>query len=293
MFCYYIDHEILSPYKIAKLKTSMNEKILDVDEHKEVFLSTCHRLELYTNFALRASAFKQSIGVEPHLEENVSQRLECIASGRKSQLLGERAIYFQTQKRFTNLPIENPYYHIGHNALTRANEYREKHNFYAAHDYENIIFSLLQPSCSTLFIVGCGMLGQMVARASPDHGISRTILITRDPKRRKKRLKRINFQCQEIYSFRSLPPEVTQSKFSCFIATDSISDDYRSKILQLVNHKNNDLTVNMSALPFLDGVLRKERYVTMYDDEYLNKVNHSNFLTKARLSNLLCSKNAK
>ncbi len=280
MLCYYIDHEVLSPFGIAQLKTSMKEELLNVDEQREAFLSTCHRLELYTDSVARQSAFTQAIGVQPHIDQNVPQRLEDIASGRKSQLLGERAIYFQVENSFAKLPVENPYYHIGDTALSRAKAFREKHDFYAEYDYEDIVFNLL-PSMDTLIVVGSGMLGQMIAKASHERGTERTILVTRNPKKSKKRL--ISTRFQEIYSFGSLPADATQLPFTCLIATDQVNDDYRSKILALVNHEKNELTVNLSALPFTDGIFKRDRYVTMYDDPYLDEVNRSNSLTRSKM----------
>lgn len=211
----------------------------------------------------------------------MKNRLMRIACGVHSVILGEKFIYRQVAQAVEALPAGHAMAPFGRNVLEKAVKIREQHNFYAADDYEGLSLSLIDKwvdgaDAGSLIVVGAGMLSLQVARHAAANNYTDVVMISRVAKKVRKK-NRENPYPFKVCSLNTLPGEIYDSPFHCFIATTNICTDYRTRLLDIVGRPCCRSVIDMSSIPaFQPEAVSGKRYITMYDDPYLDEVTRSN-----------------
>lgn len=298
--CYFLDHSFFDSKKLACLSFEIKKNRNDLFENA-LLLCTCHRIEAYFPFNIPEDPIKTLLGHDANFftgKEKAYTRLTEISCGLQSVILGEKFIYYQVEQAVNALPDNHPMKTFGKSVLKNSKRIREKHNFFATEDYEGISLSLINklvnPSeIKTLVVIGAGMLSQQVALYAEANHYSRVVMITRVAKkfRKKTRGKPYSFL---ICSMHTLPDDLFDAPFHCFIATTDISEEYQARLFDIIIRKNCKAVIDMSSMPaFKSDALSGKLYITMYDNFYLREVSISNsnlfpvkHLVKKEISNL-------
>lgn len=294
----YVDHQMTSPFAMAQLSAKIKPLAADLARTGILLIATCVRVEVYGDEpALKAmdSTIFSSLSYE-RIEgaAAIARRLAEIASGAHSQILGESYVSHQLAKALELVDQNLPIFRIARLAIDVGRAARERQLFIASFNYDQIVEDIIgdqfpngeQPD--RLYIIGAGMLGRGLIRKGVGRRFRSTIVITRNPKKLRKRLR--TWADTEVALMR--PAEVgseREARSIVVIATADINEEYQATLQNALMRLEPRAIVDLSSIPALsDGAVRTLNYVSMYDKEFLRFIEQNNKQLAPKLP-LLCS----
>ena len=268
-------------------KISAEYKRLNFINPKEgILLLTCHRAEFYLHennktldghttqkFCLIGNTYK------------AYSRLFEIALGLHSQIIGENSIFQQVSQS-----IHAHLYYFSDpvllEILRKAKKIRDEFDFYAPNHGQLIYKSFNKSKSSrTLVLIGAGMLNHKILNSlrSDKQCYSRVILITRDIKKAKEKYDYIHDV--EINTIGKIDTTRISEKFDVILATNDITEEYATCIVQLCNTEYCINIADLSSIP-IDGINKlSKNYYSLFTEntKRLIEVNNVNMYYKKNL----------
>jgi glutamyl-tRNA reductase len=281
--CYYLDHTSFDALQLASLSAEIKKNKPDLLKNA-LLICTCHRIEAYFPFNPKEDPIMTLLGHKGRIirgKEKLHSRLTGICCGLQSKILGEKFIYHQVEQAVELLQDDHPMKAFGDSVLAEAKRVRKKYDFFAAEDYEGISLGLINKladhsKLKTLIVIGAGMLARQVAFYAGDNHFNRVVMVSRVAKKFRKKNRNTVYPFH-VCSMNTLPENLCDSPFHCFIATTNISQEYQTLLLGITGQQNCKSIIDMSSLPaFQPERVCEKLYITMYDDQYLHEVDRSN-----------------
>lgn len=258
---------------------SQRKTLLSLRE-SQLSISTCERLERYTSYSAVAVPDDFSGVRTIRGTAAVVRRLIEISAGVRSRVIGERFVFHQVRRSVEALPAEHPMRAVGRTALATAAQLRADHGLRPAVDYEDLSFDLLGKLASgrsgrraALVLVGGGMLARAIATHRRAAEYAAVIMVTRSPKRLRRRLAAPNVL---VCRLASVDRRLTDGGCDVVLATSGMTVDYRAGLLETLASAAAPV-LDLCAVPLLDDVERPlEQYLCLYDpevDDYIAQCN--------------------
>lgn len=282
----YVDHQMTSPSAMAQHSAKIKPLGNDLARSGVLLVTTCLRVEVY--------------GEEPALENMdstifsdfsceriegaaaIAQRLAEIASGAHSQILGENYISDQLAKAIEFLDPNLPIFQLARLAINIGCAARERQRLVASFNYDQIVRDIIADRFQDgelphhLYMIGAGMLGRELIRSGVGERFRSTVIITRNPKNLRKRLRTMTDM--EVVLVR--PAEIghtREPRSIVVIATTDVDDEYEAILQSALLRLEPRTIVDLSSIPVLsDAAGGKLNYVTMYDEEFLRFIDQNN-----------------
>ncbi|WP_081163213.1 hypothetical protein [Ensifer aridi] len=282
----YIDHQLTAPFAVAQLSAKVKPLATDLARSGVLLLATCVRVEVYgEEHALRNidSTIFSGFSYEPiEGAAAIVQRLAEIASGAHSQILGESYISYQLANALEFVNPNGPIFQIARFAIDIGRAARERQRFIASFNYDQILRDIIGDRfpngelLDRLYIIGSGMLGRGLIRSGVGERFRSTVIVTRNPKNLRKRLR--PWTDVEVELMR--PAEIgyaRESQSIVVIATADVDDEYEATLQSALLRLEPRTIVDLSSIPLLsDAAVRKLNYVSMYDEEFLRFIEQNN-----------------
>ncbi|MET4754415.1 hypothetical protein [Bradyrhizobium sp. RT11b] len=282
----YIDHHMTTPFAMAQLSAKIKPLATDLARSGILLLATCVRVEAYGDgAALRDidSTIFSGLSYE-HIEgpAAIARRLAEIASSAHSQILGESYVGHQLAKSIELVHSKVPISQVARFALDIGRAARERQRFIASFNYDQIARHIIADrfadgeSPDRLYVIGAGMLGRGLIRSGVGERFRSTIVVTRNPKALRKRLRR--YADIEVTPMR--PEEIGQEREPrsiVVIATADVDGEYEAVLQDVLLRLEPRTIVDFSSIPALsDAAISKLSYVNMYSGEFLQFIEHNN-----------------
>lgn len=282
----YIDHQMTSSFEVAQRSANVKQLATELAKSGVLLLTTCVRVEIYgAEPALRSidktiffgSSCERIMGAAA-----ISRRLAEIASGAHSQILGESYIGDQLAKAIEFVNPNLPIFQIARLAIDVGRAARERQQFIASFNYDQIVQDIIadrfprgeQPD--RLYIIGSGMLGQGLIKNGLGERFRSTVIVTRNPKLVRKRLRRST----GIEATILRPAEIgypREPRSIVVVATADVDHKYEASLQNALLRLEPRTIVDLSSIPVLsDPAVRKLNYVNMYSKEFLNFIDQNN-----------------
>ncbi|WP_346015861.1 hypothetical protein [Bradyrhizobium sp. 180] len=293
----YIDHKMTTPFAMAQLSARSKPLAADLARSGIILLATCVRVEAYGEAAALTNVESTIFsGLSYERIEGpgaIARRLAEIASSAHSQILGESYVSHQFAKSIELVRSDFPIYEIARFALDIGRAARERQGFIAAFNYEQIVRDIIADRVADgerpdrLYIIGAGMLGRGLILSGVRERFRSTIVVTRNPKAFRKRLRR--YTDIEVALLR--PEEIGQEpepSSIVIIATAEVDDEYQAILQNGLLRLEPRTIVDLSSVPALsDAAIRKLSYVNMYSEEFLQFIECNNRQLAPKLPLLL------
>ncbi|RUX08465.1 hypothetical protein EOA27_25990 [Mesorhizobium sp. M2A.F.Ca.ET.037.01.1.1] len=293
----YIDHQIRSPFEVAQHSAKLKPLATELGRSGVLLITTCVRVEAYGEEpALRNLESTLFSGFSYECIEGaaaIAQRLAEIASGAHSQILGESNIGHQLVKAIEFVDRKLPIFQIARLAIDIGRAARERHRFIASFNYDQIVRDIIADRFPNgelpdrLYIIGSGMLGRGLIRSGVGERFRSTVVVTRNPKILRKRLRRTDIKVALVR-----PAEIghaREPRSIVVIATADVNDEYQAILRAALLRLEPRTIVDLSSIPVLSAAAVSElNYVSMYSDEFLRFIDQNNNLLAPTLP-LLCS----
>ncbi|WP_085043749.1 hypothetical protein [Ensifer aridi] len=294
----YVDHQMTSPSAMAQHSVKVKPIANDLASRGVLLVATCLRVEVYGDEpALRntdGSIFSDVPCKRIEGTAAIAQRLAEIASGAHSQILGEPYISDQLAKAIELLDPNLRIFQIARLAVEIGRASRERQRFNASFNYDQIVRDIIADRFQVgqlpdrLYMVGAGMLGRALIRSGVGERFRSTVVITRNPKNLRKRLR----PWTDIEVSLKRPAEIgsaREPRSIVVIATTDVNDEYQAILQNALLRLEPRTVVDLSSIPVLsNAALEKLNYVTMYDEEFLRFIDRNNEQLASKLP-LLCS----
>ncbi|RWF65076.1 hypothetical protein [Mesorhizobium sp.] len=294
----YVDHQMTSPSAMAQHSAKIKPIANDLARRGVLLVATCLRVEVYgEERALRnidSTIFSDVSCRRIEGAAAVAQRLAEIASGAHSQILGEAYISDQLAKAIERLDPNLPVFQIVRLAIDIGRASRERQRFIASFDYDQIVRDIITDRFQDgelpdrLYMIGAGMLGRELIRSGVGERFRSTVVITRNPKNLRKRLR----PWPDIEVSLMRPAEigsVREPRSIVVIATADVNIEYQAVLDNAILRLQPRTVVDLSSIPVLPNfAVKKLKYVTMYDDEFLRFISQNNKKIAPKLP-LLCA----
>jgi glutamyl-tRNA reductase len=279
MTCYYLDHGIFSGEETELAKLSLkykNSKLFD--PRFGISLITCHRIEYYEPMPTSHHDF----GKLPHnfkiIEgyRNAYDRLLKIATGLKSQVIGESAIFNQVALAIDEYRYYNPT-SLHFSTITKNSKtIRDKFNFYAPNHAQLVFEHINKGANKTLVLVGNSMLNKtIIGLTRHQKTYSEILLVTRDVAKAKNNVANTNIPIK-IINANQLAETKLDREFDIFIATNNITERTQKAIMMFHNDPNLLNIVDMSSVPFSSEKEANASYYTLYTKNTRRLIEKSN-----------------
>lgn len=282
----YVDHQMTSPFAMAQHSAKIKPIANDLARCGVLLVTTCLRVEAYGDeCALKNidSAIFSGFSCE-RIEgaAAIAQRLAEIASGAHSQILGESYIGDQLAKATECLDPNLPIFQIARLAIDMGRAARERQRFIASFNYDQIVRDIIAdrfqngelPDC--LYMIGAGMLGRELVRSGVGERFRSTVIVTRNPKNLRRRLRAMTDK-----EFALMRPaevgRVPEPRSIVVIATSDVNEEYLTILENALLRLEPRTIVDLSSIPVLSKTaVGKIKYVTMYDEEFLQFIDKNN-----------------
>lgn len=282
----YIDHQMTTPFAMAELSAKIKPLATGLARSGILLLATCVRVEAYGDgAALRNIDSTIFSGLSCERIEGraaIARRLAQIASSAHSQILGESYVSHQLAKSIELVDPKFPISEVARFALDIGRAARERHGFIASFNYDQIVRDIIAgrfadgDSPDRLYVIGAGMLGRGLIRSGVGERFRSTIVVTRNPKALRKRL-RLHSDI-EVEPMR--PEEIGQEReprSMVVIATADVNGEYEAILQNGLLRLEPRIIVDFSSIPVLsDAAISKLSYVNMYSGEFLQFIEHNN-----------------
>ncbi|MFK0692109.1 hypothetical protein ACFX5Q_28475 [Mesorhizobium sp. IMUNJ 23033] len=282
----YSDHQMTSPLAVAQHSAQIKPLATDLARSGVLLVTTCARVEVYgEETVLRnvdSTIFSGFSYVRIEGAAAIAQRLAEIASSAHSQILGESYISDQLAKAIEFLSPNLPIFQIARLAIETGRAARERQRFIASFNYDQIVRDIIAdrfPSGEVpdrLYIIGAGMLGRGLIRSGVGERFRSTVVVTRNPKNLRKRLRPSN----DIRVAFKRPAEIGyphEPRSIVVIATADVNDEYEATLQDTLLRLEPRTIVDLSSIPVLSGeAVRNLNYVSMYNEEFLRFIEQNN-----------------
>ncbi|AUX78998.1 hypothetical protein [Sinorhizobium fredii] len=282
----YVDYQMTSPLEMAHHSAKIKPLAADLTKRGILLIATCLRVEAYSEESalrsLNSPVFADFSCKFVKGTVAIAQRLAEIASGAHSQILGENYISEQLTKAIELLDPTLAIYQIARLAIDVGRASRERQRFVASFNYDQIVREIIAdrfqsgeaPDC--FYMIGAGMLGREFLRSGVGERFRSTIVVTRNPKNLRKRLR--SYTDRKISFMR--PAEigsVPEPRSMVVIATADVNDDYKNTLQNALVRLGPRIIVDLSSIPVLSETIASQfRYVSMYDAEFLHFIDKNN-----------------
>lgn len=279
---FFVDH------KVAQLK-ELGALLTDVESSdrnslpSNISLVTCQRFELYYStqnaevpgvyFRKLHNKLRFCHGYYP-----VLRRVSRIACGLESLLLGEKFVQNQVKLALNGVNQSDSLRNIFEKALYISQTARETHNFYAATDYTEIAFELLQQmqnyqsSSKALIVIGSGAIGRGVLSHSMAREYRRVVGLSRWPKKLKRR---VQLDYIDTIHPDKIPSMEVFAPYDCIVAISDTNEEYLNLIRNLCGSDQCTGIIDFSSNP-LFSVFRPEKYIHEYDVRFCRFLKYLN-----------------
>ncbi|MFB6464085.1 hypothetical protein [Bradyrhizobium tunisiense] len=289
----YIDHQMTTPLAIAQLSAKIKSLASDLGRNGVLLVTTCARVEVYgEETELRNIDSTIFSGFSCRRIEGaaaIARRLAEIASGAHSQILGESYISQQLAKAIEFVSPTVPIFQVARSAIDTGRAVRERQQFIASLNYDQIVRDIIAdrfPSgepLDRLYIIGAGMLGLGLIRSGVGERFRSTVVVTRNPKNLRKRLRPWN----DIEVVLMRPADMgsaPEPRSIVVIATADVNDEYEATLQDALLRLEPRTIVDLSSIPVLsDAVVGKLNCVNMYGAEFLGFIEENNRQLAPRL----------
>ncbi|RWB69701.1 hypothetical protein [Mesorhizobium sp.] len=282
----YVDHQMTSPFIMAQHSAKIKPIANNLARSGVLLIATCLRVEVYGEEpALRnvySTIFSGFLCERIEGASAIAQRLAEIASGAHSQILGENYIADQLAKAIERLDQHFPIVQIVRLAIDIGRASRERQGFIASFNYDSIVRNIIADRfrCGDLpdrlYMIGAGMLGRELIRSGVGERFRSTIIVTRNPKTLRKRLR----AWTDIEVALMRPADIglaREPRSVVVIATVDVNDEYQAVLQKALLRLEPRGIVDLSSIPVLsNAAIGKLNYVTMYDEEFLRFIEKNN-----------------
>ncbi|KWV43516.1 hypothetical protein AS026_19605 [Rhizobium altiplani] len=282
----YIDHQMTAPLAVAQHSAKIKPLATHLARSGVFSVTTCARVEVYgEEAALRNIDRTIFSGFSCERIEGVAaiaRRLAEIASGAHSQILGESNISDQLAKAIEFVNPNLPVFKIASLAIDMGRAARQRQRFIASFNYDQIVRDIIAHRFSSgelpdrLYIVGAGMLGRGLIRSGVGERFRSTIVVTRNPKNLRKRLRSWN----DIEVALMRPAEIgygCEPRSVVVIATADVNDEYEATLQNALLRLQPRAIIDLSSIPVLsDDTIGELNYVSMYHEEFLRFIEQNN-----------------
>lgn len=282
----YIDHQMATPLSMAQLSAKSKPLATDLAKNGVLLLATCVRVEAYGDEAalrnIESAIFPGFSYKRIKDAGSIARRLAEIASSAHSQILGESYVSHQLAKSIELINPSFPIFQVARLALDIGRAARERQRFTTSFNYDQIVQDIIADrfpsgeSPDRLYVIGAGMLGLGLIKSGVGERFRSTIVVTRDPKTLRKRLR----TSADVQVSLMRPEEVGQEsepRSIVVIATADVNDKYGTALRRGFLRLQPRTIVDLSSIPVLsDTGVRKLNYVNMYGEEFLRFVERNN-----------------
>ncbi|KUM26815.1 hypothetical protein AU467_19680 [Mesorhizobium loti] len=299
----YRDHQTTAPLAVAEQSAQVKPLAADLARSGILLVATCARVEAYGDESglrnIDSMIFSGFSYGRVEGEVAIAQRLAEIASGARSQILGENYISDQLEKSLEFLDPNLPIVQIARLAIDTGRAARQRQRFIASFNYDQIVRDIIIDRFpygelpNRLYIIGAGMLGRELIRSGVGDRFRSTVLVTRNPKNLRKRLR----PWTDIQVALMRPAEIgypREPQSIVVIATADVNDEYEGTLLDALLRLEPRTIVDLSSIPVLSSqAVGKLNYVSMYDEEFLRFIEQNNKRLAQKLPPLLSEIEAK
>ncbi|MBY5460732.1 hypothetical protein HFO89_31140 [Rhizobium leguminosarum] len=293
---HYVDYEMTSPLQMARHSAQIKPMGVDLARRGLLLLTTCLRVEVYgEKFDVESTDIEVFRGFPHKVVEGsnaVAQRLAEISSGAKSQILGEPYIQEQLSKAVGLLDPDLRICRISRLAIDVSCGSRERQRFTAPFNYDRIVCDMIAEQLGgsvvpdRLYVIGAGMLGRELVSTGPGKMFRSTVVVTRNPKNLRKRLGsrlKIGVDMMRLGEIGCIP----EPHSAVVIATADVNPEYQAVLQDALLRLAPLIVIDLSSIPVLQAAaVARLNYVTMYDQQFLQRIAENNKYLMSKLPQL-------
>ncbi|PBB39938.1 hypothetical protein CK222_30905 [Mesorhizobium sp. WSM3866] len=292
----YVDHEMTSPWAMARRSAKVKPISNDLARNGVLLVASCVRVEVYGQVqALRSIDKTIFSGFSPARIEgavNIIRRLAEIASGARSQVLGDNYIGDQLVKAIKPLDKKLPIFQMVRLAIDVGRASRERQRFTASFNYCHVIRDIIAdrfpsgelPDC--LYMIGADKLARELIRGGVGERFRSTTIVTRNPKNLRKRLRA--WTDIDVALARPADIENARPRSMVVISGADVNDEYQAVLQSALLRLEPRTIVDTSQVPVLSRLaLADINYVTVFDEEFLRAVDKNNRQMSLKLPRVL------
>ncbi|RUU12145.1 hypothetical protein EOD23_08320 [Mesorhizobium sp. USDA-HM6] len=295
---HYVDHQMASPFAMAQHSAKIKPIAIDLARRGVLLVASCLRVEIYgQEHALRnIDSTIIFSGFSPERIEGapaIIKRLAEIASGARSQVLGDNYVSDQLAKAVKFLDPSLPIFQIVRLAIDIGRASRERQRFISSLNYyqvaRDIIIDRFQNGelPDRLYVLGRAMSVCELIRTGVGERFRSTTIVTRNPKSLRKRLR----AWPDIDVALTRPAEIghaREPRSVVVITLADVNDKYQAMLQRALLRLEPRAIIDM--MPTL--ALSKEEFVntsyfTVYDEEFIAAYEESNKKISRKLPLLL------
>ncbi|CDX14907.1 Protein nfe2 [Mesorhizobium sp. ORS 3324] len=293
----YVDHQMTSPFAMARRSAKVKPISNDLAKSGVLLVASCLRVEVYGHEQALGSIDNMIFsGFSPGRIEgsfNIIQRLAEIASGARSQVLGDNFIGDQLVKAIKPLDKKLPIFQIVRLAIDIGCAARERQRFIASFNYCHVIRDIIADRFLSdeipdrLYMVGADKLARELIRNGVGERFRSTAIVTRNPKNLRKRLRA--WTDIDVAIVRPADIEhVREPRSMVVISGVDVNDGYQAVLQSALLRLEPRIIVDVSQVPVLSRQqLANLDYVTVFDDEFLRAVERNNKQMRLKLPHVL------
>ncbi|RWX59292.1 hypothetical protein EN780_34790 [Mesorhizobium sp. M4B.F.Ca.ET.089.01.1.1] len=293
----YVDHQMTSPLAVAQRSAKVKLISKDLARSGVLLVASCLRVEVYgQEHALRNIESTIFSGFSPGRIEGAAtiiHRLAEIASGARSQVLGDNYIIDQLVKAAKLLDRKLPIFQIVRLAIDIGRASRERQRFIASFNNCHVIRDIIADQfpnrelLDRLYVIGADRLARDLIRSGVGERFRSTAIVTRNPKNLRKRLR----AWTDIDVALTRPTEIGHAhepRSMVVILGADVNDEYQVTLQSALLRLQPRVIVDTSPVPvFSSNELDCINYLTVYDNEFLRAVENNNKHLTQRLPLLL------
>lgn len=283
---FYSDHKIAAPLAIAQRSAKFKPFAAEIARRGILQIATCARLEFYGEKSVLEDIdgkpfFGFSYGrVEGAI--SIAERLATIAAGVHSQILGEGFISGQLMQAIESGDPNLSIFKVARVAVDLGSAARKRQEFFAEFDYVQIVEDMIEDRFSDnapldrIYIIGAGMLGQELIRGNVGERFRSTVVITRNPKKLRKRLS-TGLKTNVTFMRPSEVGRTREPGSMVVIATTDVDNKYKAILQETLLRLGPRIILDLSSIPVLTReAIGELDYVNMYGDEFLRFIEQNN-----------------
>ncbi|MER9629215.1 hypothetical protein [Mesorhizobium sp. M0296] len=275
----YVDHQMTSPFAMAQHSAKIKPIANDLARRGVLLVASCLRVEVYgQEHALRnidSTIFSGFSAERIEGAPTIIKRLAEIASGARSQVLGDNYISDQLAKAIELLDQSLPIFQMVRLAIDIGRASRERQRFIASLNYYHIVRDIIAHRFPNgelpdrLYLIGADRPICELIRTGLGERFRSTTIVTRNPKNLRKRLR----AWPDIDVALTRPAEIghaREPRSIVVIAWADVNDEYQAILQRALLRLEPRTIIDMASKPLLSKAeFVKLNYVTVHDKEFL------------------------